>query len=159
MSQETQEQLLEKAAALDRIGKALLPADKLSPWMGWYPKMAMLATVIFAKTTHEVAMELERQSWRLIKKRKFVRAPSADSDVFDTTELVGAAYMLGFCCNCLAKNVHNYLPSFQGLRARQAMSLGQAQKTGVSTEPKKPGLFDRIFRRGKQAAQVSGGGQ
>lgn len=67
-----------------------------------------------------------------------IRAPKEEDEeeeLFDLSKQSGGAYMFGFCLNQLAKNMHNYAPSIDGKRTKQAINLGKATNPGIATQP------------------------
>lgn len=159
MSEENDEEKAEKAALLDRIGKFLMPEGGLPPW-GSIHKVERLAAIVRLRTTSDIDAELRRQIWNLKHPEDQRERPEElENDeavaVYDETALSGADAVVAYGLNRFATNMHNYAPSEQGLRVNQALKLGQAQKTGLNTEPKKPTLWQRI--RGQGQAQQTGG--
>lgn len=75
---------------------------------------------------------------------------------FDPNETRGATSMIAYFNRSFARNVRDNMPSKDGIRARQAMSLGMAQKTGVAVEPQKRTWVEKLTGRGKEKEQVSG---
>lgn len=81
----------------------------------------------------------------------------AEEPLFDQSRIRGASGMYGFAFSTFAQFLHDYAPSEGGIGRRQAIGLGQAQKTGVAIEPKKQGFFGRLLGRGKDEQKAGTG--
>lgn len=147
----------ESATVLAKVSTAAFPAESLAPWMSHYDKKTQ-AVIVGTKTIADIAEELDRQEFMYLHPeengKKEAAQESEDGEMFDTSKLSGGAYMMAFCLNRLAINMHNFAPSVDGIRTRQAIALAKANNPGVAAQPnekKKRSLFDKIL--GKNKAQ------
>ena len=150
MSEESDDEKAEKSALLDRIGKFIMPEGGLAPW-GSIHKGDRLAALVRLQTTADVDKELRRQIWNLHHPEMPVEREKEDEPevvVYDASNLSGADAVVAYGLNKFASNMHNYAPSEGGLRVNQTLKLGQAQRTGIASEPKGPTLWQKITRRG-----------
>lgn len=149
----------ESATVLNKVATAAYPAESLAPWMSHYDKRTE-ALIVGVKTIADVGEELDRQVWMKehpdIMVPEAEKEPSTEEEVFDTSKLQGAAYIFAFGLNRLAANMHNYAPSIDGIRTKQAIALAKANNPGVAAmpdEPKKRSLWQQITRTGKDKSQ------
>ena len=147
------ERTKENATVLAKVSTAAFPAVSLAPWMSHYDKRTE-AVIVGTKTIADIVEEVSRQDW-IIKNpsKKAPEAPQDGEDLFDTSQLRGADYMTAFCLNRLAINMHNYAPSIDGMRTRQAIALAKANNPGMATQPgeeKKRSMFEKLTFRGKE---------
>jgi len=153
MSSAEEARTKETATVLNKVATAAFPAEGLAPWMSDYNKQTN-SVVVITKTIAAIAEELDRQVW--MKEHPDEPVPEgeeAEEQIFDLSKLKGAAFMYGFGLNALASNIHNYAPSIDGKRTRQAIALAKANNPGVfSAQPdqKKRSLFDKILGKGKE---------
>ena len=153
MSDESLEEAKEKATVLNHIAVSVLPENDLAPWMSQLKKPE-IAIQIYMRTASDAMDMLGKEAWRLDHPEQ---AAKKDDDEYDTEQADGAAWAYAFCAGKMAQHVHNLAPSEGGLRTRQAISFGMAQKSGVALEPKKRSAWEKITGRGKDKEQVSGG--
>lgn len=143
----------ESATVLNKVATAAFPAEGLAPWMSHYDKRTE-AMIVGIKTIADVGEELDRQVWmNEHPKEKAPPREDAEPETFDTSELKGAAYIFAYGLNRLASNMHNFAPSIDGIRTKQAIALARANNPGVAAqpgEPKKRSLFDKITGRNKE---------
>lgn len=155
MSSAEEDRTKESAAAISKVTTAAFPAEGLAPWMSHYDKKTE-AVIVGVKTIADVSEELERQVWRVQhpKEEQPKKAEGDEPEMFDTTELEGAAYIFAFGLNRLASNMHNFAPSIEGMRTRQAIALAKANNPGVAAlpdQPKKRSLWEKMTLQNRGA--------
>jgi hypothetical protein len=90
--------------------------------------------------------------------RKTEDAEEEGEPEFDANIVRGGPAMLAFCANALAQNIHDFAPSIDGLRTRQAIGLGGAVKSNITIQPpEKRSLWQKIRGKGGESQQVSTG--
>lgn len=158
MSAAEEDRTKEAATVLNKVATAAYPAVGLAPWMSHYDKKTE-AAIVLIKTIADGAEELDRQVWMmehpdvepaLAEKKEDEEEP--EEEIFDISRQSGGAYMFGYCLNRLASNIHNYAPSIDGIRTKQAIALAKANNPGVASQPEqqKRSLFEKITGRGKE---------
>ena len=80
-----------------------------------------------------------------------------EEEMFRNDRVRGASGMMGYCVRQLAINTMDVMPAVKGIRVRQAMAFGSAQKSGVAVEPKPRSFFEKVTGRGKDREKISGG--
>jgi hypothetical protein len=152
MSSAEEDRTKESATVLNKVATAAYPAESLAPWMSHYDKRTE-AVIVGVKTIADVAEELDRQIF-MIKHPEAPKEPVEGEELlFDTSKLRGGAYMMAFCLNRLAINMHNFAPSIDGMRTRQAIALAKANNPGVAAQPgeeKKRSMWEKMTGRGKE---------
>jgi hypothetical protein len=129
----------ESATVLAKVSTAAFPAESLAPWMSHYDKKTQ-AVIVGVKTIADLVEEEARQEW-MIRNPDAEKPPETDTPeerIFDTTKLSGADYMTAFALNRLAANMHNFAPSVDGMRTKQAIALAKANNPGVAAQPDAP---------------------
>lgn len=162
MSAAEEDRTKEAATVLNKVATAAYPAVGLAPWMSHYDKKTE-AAIVLIKTIADGAEELDRQVWMLdhpevtlppeeSKETEKDGEETEDEEIFDISRQSGGAYMFGYCLNRLASNIHNYAPSIDGIRTKQAIALAKANNPGVASQPEqqKRSLFEKITGRGKE---------
>jgi hypothetical protein len=143
----------ESATVLNKVATAAYPALKLAPWMSHYDKRTQ-AVIVGTKTIADIVEEVDRQEWMFKHPEEEAPAKQEDGEeeLFDTSKLSGAAYMTAFCLNSLASNMHNFAPSIDGMRTKQAIALAKANNPGMATatEEKKKSLWQRLTTIGQK---------
>jgi hypothetical protein len=146
----------ETATVLNKVATAAYPAEGLAPWMSHYDKKTE-AAIVGMKTIADIGEELDRQIWNRDhpdepKDKLNGDGPLEEEEMFDTSRLTGAGYMFAFCCNALARNIHNYAPSVDGIRTKQAIALAKANNPGMATnaEEKKKSLWQKLTTMGQK---------
>lgn len=140
----------ENASVLAKVSTAAFPVESLAPWMSDYDKK-MEALIVGIRTVADVAEELDRQVWLLERGNK-PKPKTGEEDIFDPSELHGAAYIFAFGLNRLALNMHNHAPSIDGKRTRQAIALARANNPGIAGLPgeeKKQTAWEKIKSLGR----------
>lgn len=150
MSQEVD---AEKATGLKHILWSVLPSKFLAPWMGYYRNRQMLLVSIEEKVSKQIGELLERQTYLHSIPREQALTELDEGEII----IDDANTMFAICLGIDSQVTHDMLPSEAGLRTRQAISLGSAQKTGQYTEPKDRSWIDKRLGRNKPEKQVSGG--
>lgn len=150
----------ESAAAISKVTTAAFPALGLAPWMSHYDKKTQ-AMIVGVKTVADVGEELDRQVWMKAHPEAEKEAKAEDDDeveeMFDSSKVQGAAYIFAFGLNALARNMHNYAPSIDGMRTKQAIALAKANNPGVAAQPgdpKKRSLWDKITGKNKESGEL-----
>jgi hypothetical protein len=152
MSSAEDDRTKESATVLNKVATAAFPANGLAPWMSHYDKK-MEAVIVGIKTIADVAEELERQVF-LAGHPNGAPKPEGEEELFDLSKQQGAAYIMGFGLNRLASNMHNFAPSIDGMRTRQAIALAKANNPGVMSQPgqgdQKRSIWDKLTGKGKE---------
>lgn len=145
----------ETATVLNKVATAAFPAVGLAPWMSEYDKRTE-AVIVGTKTLADISEEIDRRQW-LSKNGNAKDKPESKADpdepFFDVSLARGGSGMVAFCLNRLSANMHNYAPSIEGKRTRQAIALARANNPGVASLPaegQKRSLFEKITGRGKE---------
>lgn len=141
----------ENATVLAKVSTAAFPAEGLAPWMSHYDKKTE-AVIVGTKTIADIVEEVSRQEWILDHPDAKPPEKLEGEEIFDTSDLTGADYMTAYCLNRLAINMHNFAPSIDGMRTRQAIALAKANNPGMATQPgeeKKRSLWEKITFQGR----------
>jgi hypothetical protein len=154
---ESPDETREKATVLTHLARASFPADNLAPWMSIL-KERQAVVLAGMKTIGKIGKELDRRAW--LDKHPGEELPEEEAEEepeFLPERVRGPSGMFGFCVETLAQDIHNVAPSINGIGRKQAIGLGQAQKSGVAVEPQKRTLWEKMTGKGKDKEQVSGG--
>lgn len=150
----------ESATVLNKVATAAFPAEGLAPWMSHYDKKTQ-AMIVGVKTIADVGEELDRQVWMKehpeAEKEAKTEGDEQVEEMFDTSKTTGAAYIFAYGLNRLAANMHNYAPSIDGIRTKQAIALAKANNPGVAAQPgeaKKRSLWDKITGKNKESGEL-----
>ena len=148
----------ESATVLNKVATAAFPATGLAPWMSQYNKQTE-AVIVGVKTVGDISKEIDRRQWMSNHPKQ--KPPESDADpdepAFDASKARGGSGMVAFCLNRLASNMHNYAPSVDGMRTRQAIALAKANNPGVATQPGAPekrSLWQKLTMQGKDKEKV-----
>lgn len=165
----------ERSTALVHVAKSLLPAEKLAPWMTALSNRMCVLTATMT-TIADLGDELEKRMWMDEQtEKKNGHKPKGPKDPTEAKEPTnpdpigdvpeeeffvedrrGPLTIISTFNRSFVRNLYNVMPSEKGLRAKQAMYFGSAQKTGIAYEPKPRSRWEKLTGKGKDRSQISG---
>jgi hypothetical protein len=146
-----EEEEKEKAAAVVHVTNAAFPQDHLAPWMGQLKDRQVFGLAVL-KAIGINSERIDRHAWKDMHPKEKMpdgmkKAEEADAKLEDDFDVDmnarGAAANYGQNIITFVQCVHDYSPSADGIRTRQAIAIAAAVKSGMSPtalqaqEPKK----------------------